>query len=67
MATGISFSGLSSGIDTDSIVSAMNQAETTRKSALQTKQNALKLRQAAYITIKSGLSAVARAAAPPGR
>ncbi|RYG25168.1 hypothetical protein EON82_08105, partial [bacterium] len=62
MASGISFSGLSSGIDTDSIVSAMNQAETTRKSALQSKQSALKLRQAAYLSIKTGLSAVARAA-----
>lgn len=62
MASGISFSGLSSGIDTDSIVSAMTQAETTRKTALQSKQNTLKLRQAAYLSIKTGLSAVARAA-----
>jgi len=62
MASGISFSGLSSGIDTDSVVSAMTQAETTRKSALQTKQNSLKLRQTAYATVKSGLTAVSRAA-----
>lgn len=62
MATGISFSGLSSGIDTDSIVQAMTQAESTQKSTLQDKQNTLKLRQTAYTTIRTGLSSVARAA-----
>jgi flagellar hook-associated protein 2 len=62
MASGISFSGLSSGIDTDSIISAMTQAETTQKTSLQSKQNTLKLRQAAYLSLKTGLSAVARAA-----
>ena len=61
-STGISFTGLSSNLDTDSIVSALTQAETARKSSLQTKQNNLKLRQVAYTTVKSGLSAVARAA-----
>lgn len=62
MATGISFSGLSSGIDTDSIISALTQAETARKTALQKKQNTLKLRQTAYTTLKTGLTAVSRAA-----
>lgn len=59
---GISFSGLSSGIDTDSIVGAMTQAETARKTQLAKKQTTLKLRQAAYTTVKTGLSAVSRAA-----
>lgn len=61
-STGISFTGLSSSLDTDSIVSALVQGETTRKTALQTKQNTLKVRQAAYATVKSQLSTVARAA-----
>jgi flagellar hook-associated protein 2 len=62
MATGISFSGLSSGLDTDSIVTALVQAESGAKTTLQAKQNKLKLRQTAYTTIGSGLSTVARAA-----
>ncbi len=60
--SGISFSGLSSGLDTDSIVTALTGAETTRKNALQTKQNSLKLKQTAYATVKSQMSGVARAA-----
>ena len=61
-STGISFTGLSSNLDTDSIVSALTQAETARKTAVERKQSNLKLRQVAYSTVKSGLSAVARAA-----
>ena len=61
-SSGISFTGLSSNLDTDSIVTALVQAETTRKRALDTKQTNLQLRQVAYSTVKSGLSAVARAA-----
>ena len=61
-SSGISFTGLSSNLDTDSIVSALVQAESARKTTLGTKQSNLKLRQVAYTTIKSGLSAVARAA-----
>ena len=61
-STGISFSGLSSGLDTDSIVTALTSAENARKTALGTKQSNLKLRQTAYTTVKSQMAAVARAA-----
>lgn len=58
----ISFSGLSSGLDTDSIVTALTSTETAQKTALQTKQSNLALKQTAYATIKSGLSSVAQSA-----
>ena len=60
--SGISFSGLSSGIDTDSIVTALVSTETARKATLQKKEANLALRQTAYATVKSGLSSVAQAA-----
>ena len=60
--SGISFSGISSGLDTDSIVSALTGAENARKKALQTKQNNLKLQQTAYATVKSQMAGIARAA-----
>lgn len=62
MASGISFSGLSTGIDTDSIISALTQVETARRTTLQGKQNALKLRQTAYTALRSSMTAVSRAA-----
>ena len=61
-SSGISFSGLSSGLDTDSIVSALTKAESSRKTVLQNKQSGLKVRQAAYTTVKAQMGAVARAA-----
>ena len=60
--SGISFSGLSSGLDTDSIITALTSAETTQKAALQSKQDALTLRQTAYATVKAQMSSIAQAA-----
>lgn len=62
MASGISFSGLSSGLDTDSIITALTQAETTQKTTIQNNQAALKSRQAAYATVRASLNTLTRAA-----
>lgn len=60
--TGISFSGLSSGIDTDSIVKRLMELEQIPITRLQRRQTELQSRMSAYTHFRSLLSSLSSAA-----
>jgi flagellar hook-associated protein 2 len=60
--TGISFGGLSSGIDTDSIISRLMQIEAIPLQRLQSRQEEIKTQQAVYGQFRTKLQAVSSAA-----
>jgi len=60
--SGISFSGLSSGIDTAGIISRLMQLEQIPISRLQTRQAEVKQQQAVYAQFRSQLQAISSAA-----
>lgn len=60
--SGISFSGLSSGIDTDSIISKLMQIEAVPIQRLQAQQQDIKTQQSVYAQLRSKLQAISSAA-----
>ncbi|HJP83320.1 MAG TPA: flagellar cap protein FliD N-terminal domain-containing protein, partial [Fimbriimonadaceae bacterium] len=60
--SGISFSGLSSGIDTDSIISRLIQLEQIPISRLQQRQQQIQQQQQVYAQFRSNLQAFSAAA-----
>ncbi|RYG85804.1 hypothetical protein EON77_04895, partial [bacterium] len=62
MSTGITFSGLSSGIDTDSIVSKLIQLEGAATTRLQKQQQVFKNKDAVYGSLLDKISTFAQSA-----
>jgi flagellar hook-associated protein 2 len=62
-SSGIYFSGLSSGIDTDSIISKLMEIEKTQVTRLQTKQTDIATRQAALLSLKTQVATLSTASA----
>lgn len=60
-STGIHFSGLSSGIDVDSIISALTQAQSYKIQRLQAQQATLQYQQTIYSQFRSKLNALGSA------
>jgi len=60
--SGVSFSGLSSGIDTDSIISKLLQIEAIPIQRLQTQQQDIQSKQGIYAQLRTSLQAVNTAA-----
>ncbi|MBN9503068.1 MAG: hypothetical protein BGO01_08110 [Armatimonadetes bacterium 55-13] len=62
MSSGISFSGLSSGIDTDSIISSLMQVEAIPIQRLQQRQAEIQQKQNVYSQFRTKLQAISSAA-----